>query len=147
MIPEARFRCAPMRHRVAVRLVGSLKLRFVPILLERRVALEVESLLVRFTKTRIENKLRSSTGIADALRLRECHVIGNAVFRLASCEALQESRSAVLDPIQNGPVELRGVCDRDLPDEGRSMAGQKSFGNCFFLDVLALRGGAKHVHV
>src|SRR5712664_3308804 len=109
MIPEARFRCAPMSHGITVWLVGSLELGFVPILLHRRVALQVEGFLVRFAKPRVENKLRSPAGIADALRLGERHVIGNSVFRLAGCEALQERRSAIFDPIQDSPVKLRGI--------------------------------------
>src|SRR5258706_1213337 len=100
MISEARLRCAPMRHRETVWLVGSLEFRLVPILLNRWIAFEIEGFLIGFAESGGEDKLRRSAPIADALRLSESHVIRYAMFGLAGGKTLQEGRSTILDPIQ-----------------------------------------------
>ena len=147
VIAEARFGGAPVGDRVAVGLVRVLELRLVPVLFERRIALEVERFVIGFAEPRVEDEFRSAARVANALRLIERHVVGNAVLRLAGGEALQERRAAVFQAVENGPVEFRRVGNGDLRDERRSVPGQERFRHGLLLDVLALRGGAEHVHV
>src|SRR4029077_7366448 len=106
MVSEACFRRAPMSHRVAVRLIGGLELRFIPIPLERGIPLQVEGFLIRFAKPRVEDEFRPTAGIAYSLRLRERHIVRYSVFRLAGGEALQEGRPAILDSVQDSSVKL-----------------------------------------
>src|SRR4029450_9710415 len=101
MIPEPCFGCAPVRHRESIRLGGALELRLVPVAVYRRVALEIEGLLIRLPQPRIEDKFRRSSRIADSLGLGERHVVGHAVLGLAGGEALQENGPAVLTSIQD----------------------------------------------
>ncbi len=147
VIPEPGFGRAPVRHRVAVRLAGALELRLVPIHVDRRIALDVERFLVGFAQPGVEHEFGRAARVAHALRLVERHVVGHAVLGLARGEALHEHRAAVLQAVEDRPVELRRIGNRDLRDEGRPVAGEEGFGDGLLLGVLALRGGAEHVHV
>ena len=147
MVAEARLGRAPVRDGVAVRLVGRLELRLVPVHVDRRIALDVERFLVGLAEPRVEHELRRAARVAHALRLRERHVIGHAVLRLTGREALQERRAAVLDAVEDRAIQLRRIRDRDLRHERRAVTGEERFRDGLLLDVLALRRGAEHVHV
>src|SRR4030095_16262957 len=112
-----------------------------------RVALEVEHFLIALAEPRIEDELRRTARVADALRLGERQIVGDAVLGLARGEALEERGAAVLQAVENRTIELRRVRDGNLRHKRRSMAGQARLRNGLLLDVLPLRGGTKHVHV
>ena len=147
VVAEARFRGAPVRHGVAANLACSLVLGLVPIQFRRRVALDVESLLVAFAQPRIEDELRHAARVAHALRLVKSHVVRHAVLRLAGGKGLQEHGAAILKTIENRAVQLGRVGHGNLRHERRTVAGKEGLRNRLLLGVLALRGRAKHVHV
>ena len=124
-----------------------LDLGLVPVEIDRRIALDVERLLVGLALARVEDKLRHAARVAHALRLVQSHVVGHAVLRLAGGKRLQEHGAAILKTVENRAVEFGRVGHRDLRDERRTVSGEEGLGHRLLLRVLALRGGAEDVHV
>ena len=147
VVAEAGFRGAPVGDGVVRGFAGDLVFGFVPIEINGRIALDVESFLIGFAEAWIEDKLRYAARIADSLGLEERHVVGDAVLGLAGGEGLEEHCPAIFQSIKNGAVELGRVGHGDLRDEGRTVAGEEGFRDGLLLSVLALRGCAEGVHV
>ena len=148
VVAEAGFRGAPVGHGVAPGFAG----RSCPWSRTSRdpstgVALDVERFLIGLAQARVEDELGHAARVADALRLVEGHVVGDAVLGLAGGEGLQEHGAAVLQAVENGAVELGRVGHGDLRDERRAVAGEEGLGDGLLLGVLALRGRAEDVHV
>src|SRR5205814_3139077 len=63
MVAESRFSGAPVGDSVAVRLARSLELRFVPIHVNRWIALDVQGFLIGLAEARVEDEFGSATRV------------------------------------------------------------------------------------
>src|SRR3974390_2198469 len=147
MIAKSCFGGAPVSDSEALDFIAGFLLRFIPIEFKRRIAFQVERLLIALTKPGVEYKLGRATRVAHALCLSQGHVVAHAMLWLASREALQERGSAIFKSVENRTVQLRRVGDGNLCDKRRAVPGEERFGHRLFFYALALSGRAKHVHV
>jgi len=114
-----------------------LRLGFVPVKIDRRVALQVQCFLVGFAQPRVKHKLRRAAAVADALGLGTAPCRPALHVPAGRCEGLQEHGAAVLQSIENRAVELGSIGHRNLATNGESMPGQEGFlppssFRCFF---------------
>ena len=106
---EAGFGQGPVGYGKVVFFAGGFVFSLPPVFGWGGVSLQAEGFLGSFSGARVEDEFGHAARVADHFCLIGGHVVGHAVFRLASGVGLEEGGAAVFDAVEHGTVQFGGV--------------------------------------